>query len=101
MQKKMVHKIVIAAYVREIRQMKTRFKLDKFTITNAVGKTRLLLQGDPLAPKAYNQAFDLPAAEFLEKADQEDWGIMLREGSEKHKGTGFNPNRVATRTISG
>ena len=77
-----VSRLVAAAYLRELRRMRSRFVLDKNTKTMAIRKTKALLQRDPMAPRVFNQVVDLPAQEFLVLCDQEGWGVRL-DGGEK------------------
>ena len=57
-----MHEVVIHAWLREWRRMKSVFKLDSQTTSAEVERTRSFPQGDPAAPMIFNLVLDTIAA---------------------------------------
>ena len=57
-----MHEVVIHAWLREWRRMKSVFKLDSQTTSAEVERTRSFPQGDPAAPIIFNLVLDTIAA---------------------------------------
>ena len=77
LRQKNVPRVLIAAWVRELRRCRSVFTIDGDTYTDPVSRTRSLLQGDPAAPALFNATLDVPATAFQKKARQEGWGYTL------------------------
>ena len=54
--------VLILAWLREWRNMKSIFRLDKETTSEEIPRTRSLPQGDPAAPMIFNLILDTLAA---------------------------------------
>ena len=73
--------ILILAWLREWRRMKSVFRLDTETTSAEVIRTRSLPQGDPAAPMLFNLILDALATRFAELAVREKWGEQLLDGT--------------------
>ena len=76
LRRKKVQKILIAAWVREIRRMVSSVKLGK-TVSKYVARNRSLVQGDPAAPYLFNASLDSIIIDFTEKCDSNKWGYDI------------------------
>eukprot|EP00973_Karenia_brevis_P092875 12414490-Karenia_brevis.AAC.1 len=76
-----VPRMLIAAWIREVRRTTSTVKLDDHVQSPPVHRTRSLLQGDPAAPTLFNATLDQPARLFHAKAQVERWGIEMPDGS--------------------
>ena len=66
--KKGMDEILILAWLREWRRMKSIFRLDAETKSSEVPRTRSLPQGDPAAPMLFNLVLDTLAERFVKNA---------------------------------
>ena len=76
-----MHEVLIHAWLREWRSMKSVFKLDSQTTSKEVDRTRSFPQGDPAAPMIFNLVLDTLAETFIKTAIQKGWGKKLQDGS--------------------
>ncbi len=76
-----MHEVLIHAWLREWRNMKSEYKLDLQTTSKEVEWTRSFPQGDPAAPMIFNLALDTIAETFIKTARQKGWGKELQDGS--------------------
>ena len=60
--------VLILAWLREWRRMKSVFRLDSETTSAEIQRTRSLPQGDPAAPMLFNLILDTLAGRFAEIA---------------------------------
>ena len=73
--------ILILAWLREWRRMKSVFRLDTETTSAEVTRTRSLPQGDPAAPMLFNLMLDTLATSFADFAVRRKWGKQLLDGT--------------------
>ena len=78
---KKVPRILVAAWVREVRRCKSIFQLESRVASVPVTRSRSLLQGDPAAPSIFNATLDIPASAFLQQASHKGWGCRLDSGT--------------------
>ncbi len=76
-----MHEVLIHAWLREWRSMKSVFKLDSQTTSKEVDRTRSFPQGDPAAPMIFNLVLDTLAETFIKTAIQKGWGKRRQDGS--------------------
>ena len=76
-----MHEVLLQAWLREWRNMKSVFKLDSQTTSAEVERTRSFPQGDPAAPMIFNLVLDTIAETFIKTALQKGWGKKLQDGS--------------------
>ena len=76
-----MHEVLIHAWLREWRNMKSEFKLDSQTTSKEVERTRSFPQGDPAAPMIFNLVLDTIAETFVKTAMKKGWGKKLQDGS--------------------
>ena len=76
-----MHEVLIHAWLREWRTMKSVFKLDSQTSSADVERARSFPQGDPAAPMIFNLVLDTIAEAFIKTALQRGWGKKLQDGS--------------------
>ena len=69
--KKGMDEILILAWLREWRRMKSIFRLDAETKSGEVPRTRSLPQGDPAAPMLFNLVLDTLAERFVNMLEKE------------------------------
>lgn len=76
-QKRGIPQIIIAAWIREVRRGKARFKLPGLHPASQVSRERSMIQGDPDAPKNFNLFLDDAIWEFVNRCQREEWGYPL------------------------
>ena len=74
--RKKLDRVLVAAWVREIRSMVSSFKLGSIS-TRYVKRERSLVQGDPAAPYLFNVCLDSAIEEFVEECQRHGWGYDL------------------------
>ena len=67
--------VLILAWLREWRSMKSIFRLDKEAASEEIPRTRSLPQGDPAAPMIFNLILDTLASRFAKIAEKEKLGF--------------------------
>ena len=65
--------------MRELVQMRSMFRLDPFTQSSPILRTRSLMQGCSCAPKLFNKSLDVPAGKFVRQAGLKKWGISINK----------------------
>ena len=79
--RKGMDEILILAWLRDRRRMKSIFRLDAETKSGEVPRTRSLPQGDPAAPMLFNLILDTLAERFVKRAVEKKWGKQLLDGT--------------------
>ena len=69
-----MHEVLIHAWLREWRRMKSVFKLDSQTTSAEVERTRSFPQGDPAAPMIFNLVLDTIAEQIIKTAVKKEVG---------------------------
>ncbi len=64
-----MHEVLIHAWLREWRSMKSVFKLDSQTTSKEVDRTRSFPQGDPAAPMIFHPVLDTIAETFIKNGN--------------------------------
>ena len=80
-EKKGMDDILILAWLREWRGMKSIFRLDAETKSGEVPRTRSLPQGDPAAPMLFNLVLDTLAERFVKNMFKKEVGKQLQDGT--------------------
>ena len=73
-----MHEVLIHAWLREWRRMKSVFKLDSQTTSAEVERTRSVPQGDPAAPMIFNLVLDTIAEKLIKTAVNTGWGSSFK-----------------------
>ncbi len=73
--------VLVLAWLREWRSMKSIFRLDAETTSEEIERTRSLPQGDPAAPMLFNIILDTLAVRFERMARSNTWGDQLQGGT--------------------
>ena len=76
-----ISEILILAWLREWRSMKSIFRLDADTKSEEIERSRSLPQGDPAAPCLFNITLDKLASNFILLCRRRRWGKKLEDGS--------------------
>ena len=76
-----ISEILILAWLREWRSMKSIFKLDADTKSEEIERSRSLPQGDPAAPCLFNITLDRLASRFILLCRRKKWGKKLEDGT--------------------
>ncbi len=76
-----MHEVLINAWLREWRTMRSVFKLDSQNSIDEVERTQSLPQGDPAAPMIFNLILDTLASRFAKIAEENEWGFRLLDGT--------------------
>jgi len=77
MQKRGTPAVLTRAWMKYIRSMPVRFKLDKSTISQPIKRTKSIFQGGSEAPPQFNIVLDDCTCEFLELCSRHGWGFEL------------------------
>ena len=72
-----VHRTLVAAWVRELSNMSSVFRISSLCESTAVRRFRSLVQGDPAAPSLFNLAIDVPATEFIKECTSLNYGYNI------------------------
>ena len=81
LRRKGIHDIIIAAWLREVRRASSKVKLDAWTTSPELLRTRSLFQGDPAAPVLFNASLDEVVSSFHRRCQFEKWGIEIETGT--------------------
>jgi transposase-like protein len=76
-----ISEILILAWLREWRNMKSIVRLDAETTSGEVERTRSLPQGDPAAPNHFNNTLAILAVKFTILCRRRKWGKELIDGT--------------------
>ena len=81
LRQKGVPRVIIAAWVREVRRCRSVFCVSNEVKSRPVARMQSLLQGDPSAPAIFNATLDVAACQFIELADRNRWGYFLEDNT--------------------
>ena len=74
--KRKVPRVIVAAWMRELRNMQSSFKLGNI-ISKYITRDQSLVQGNPAAPYLFNLSLDDLIQDFVTKCRTEGWGYRV------------------------
>jgi hypothetical protein len=72
-----VHRMLIAALMREIMQVESTVAINQQATSNPILRTRSLMQGGAADPAIFNCGLDYIAIKFRKKCRRNGWGFQM------------------------